>query len=293
VIYVYVFRHYQLSAMHRRVQLTISIPFLYFLSSFPLSPLYNTTMPPSRQQTQSHTSHKPPYPKHRYVNGNLPPRHSSTGSTGATGLVEAAANSSPGKKPVNTQERNIGENEEGKIDKKRRKKARKERESNVDVGMAANVKAEDQEVKEEKVVKARPLVPHAIIQAQVDTRNAQNQTPSQHHAPSHLAPKHGITNNALQPNKAESRANKLEQKVEKQKIKLKEAEARAAEEAERSRKDAEKIKDLEESVKELKNALEVKEQAAEGVQGVVNEHLAVSCLFHDESVANGRPSRNT
>ena len=227
------------------------------------------------------------------MNGNLPPRHSSTGSTGATGLVEAAANSSPGKKPVITQERNFGENEEGKIDKKRRKKARKERESNVDVGMPANVKAEDQEVKEEKVVRARPLAPHAITQAQVDTRNAQNQTPSQHPAPSHSAPKHGITNNASQPNKAESRSHKLEQKVEKQKMKLKEAEARAAEEAERSRKDAEKIKELEDSVKELKNALEIKEQAAEGVQGVVNEHLAVSVLSHDEPIANGRPSRDT
>jgi hypothetical protein len=221
-----------------------------------------------------------------------PSRQSSTGSTGATG-IGAAAKPNPDKKPIITQERTIGENDDGKVDKKRRRKGRKERESNTDVDMAINVKSEDQEVKEEKVVKARPLAPHAISQVHIDTRNAQNQTPSQHQTPSQSAPKQGITNNASQPNKPESRSHKLEQKVEKQKMKLKEAEARAAADAERSRKDTERIKELEESVKELTEVLKAKEQAAEGVQGVVNEHLAVSLLSHDESVADGRPSRNT
>ena len=208
-------------------------------------------------------------------------RQSSTASTGATGLVGAAAKSSPDKKPIITHERGLGENEEGKVDKKRRKKARKERESNVDIDMAVNVKSEDHEVKEEKVIKARPLAPASITQAQIDTRHAQHQTPSHPHAPSQSAPKHGITNNASQPNKPESRSNKLELKVEKQKMKLKEAEARAAADDERSRKDSERIKELEESIKEMKDALEAKEQAAEGVQGIVDQHLAVSLASHN------------
>ena len=252
-------------------------------------------MPPSRHQTPSHTSHKPPYHKERAAAGMKgPSRQSITGSTGATGLVGAAAKSSPDKKPVITQQRGLGENEDAKMDKKRRKKARRERESNADVDMAANVKTEDQEVKvkEEKAVKSRPLAPTAVIQGQNDTRNAHNQTPSQHQATTHPAPKHGITNNASQPNKPESRSNKLELKVEKQKMKLKEAEARAAADAERSRKDTERIKELEESVKEMKDALEAKEQAAEGVQDVVKQHLAVSLFSCKRMVTDGRLSRS-
>jgi hypothetical protein len=223
-------------------------------------------MPPSRNQTPSNTSHKPPYPKERAAGMKGTSRQSSTGSTGATGV----AKSSPDKKPVSSIQEGGVEIEDAKMDKRKRRSRKRDRASQVDdysKDTAVGINVEEREVKEERVVKARPLAPSTITQVQ----NATNQ--SQPHPTT--APKHSsIPNTAPQPSKND-RSSKLEQKVEKQRIKLKEAEARAALDAERSRKDTERIKQLEESVKEIKAALEAKEEAAEGVQGVVDEHLQV------------------
>lgn len=253
-----------------RAILPTSLSFLPFYLPF-LHTLIIPTMPPSRHQTSSNTSHKPPYTKERATGGMKgPSRQTSTGSTGATGTV-AAAKASPDKMPTLVQEKGIGEASDAKMEKRRKKKAKRERESNMDVDITTNVKPE------EKVVRARPLAPSNISQTSHNTNINKAQTHLTQ--PVSDAKASAIPNNASQLPKPESRSNKLEQKVEKQKMKLKEAEARAAADAERSRKDAERIKELENSVKELKSALEAKEEAAEGVQGVVDQQLEVSSLF--------------
>lgn len=234
-------------------------------------------MPPSRNQTPSHISHKPPYTKDRDRDKDKaagmkdPSRQSSAGNTVATGTGLAAnSNSASDKKSIAIRDTGMVDHDDAKMEKRRRKKAKREREGQMDVTMAINVKSDDGPIKEEKVVKARPLAPSNVTQNHND-----NQV-----APKHPSSDPKQSNATTTPliNKNDAKANKLELKVEKQKMRLKEAEARAAADAERARKDTERIKELEESVKALNDTLEAKDQAAQGIQGVVDEHLKVSRL---------------
>jgi hypothetical protein len=201
----------------------------------------------------------------------------SAASHGATGAV---AKTSPDKKPIIMQENEGGENANTKVDKRRRKKPKRDKlsgreaEGHGDIDMSTNVKLEEREVKEEKPVKSRPLAPLNVQEHPPHSHATTNQQPQSTEMIT-LKQSQNI-HNAPSSENNDRRSIKLEQKVEKQKLKLKEAEARAAADAERSKKDSQRIKELEESVKALESALDARDVAAEGVQSVVEQHLQVS-----------------